>query len=136
LKVYWDTSAINALVSKPVWDRLDTDEHFTRLHMFSEFFSIMTGRGIQIKGQSARLIMSAKDAATWLRKFSGKIKLAEMEPNEMLNAFDKASAKGVLGRLVYDYGHVLAAEKAGVGLILTRNTADFAPLTSKTVQWP
>jgi len=104
--------------------------------MFSEFFSIMTGRGIQVKGQSARLVMSTTDAAIWLRKFSSKVKLVDLELSETLDAFEKAARKGVMGRRVYDYGHVLGAEKAGTDVILTRNTADFIPLTSQAVQWP
>ena len=59
MRLYWDTSAaINAIVSKQVWDRLNTDEHFTRLHLFSEVFATMTGRGIPVKdaaGNPARL---------------------------------------------------------------------------------
>jgi len=104
--------------------------------MFSEFFSIMTGRGIQVKGQSGRLVMSTADAATWLRRFSNRVKLVDLDLTETLDAFGKAAANGVIGRLVYDYGHILSAEKAGVDVILTRNTADFVPLTLKPVQWP
>lgn len=53
---YWDTSAIiNAAVSEVVQARLDRDEHFSRLHAFSEFFAIMTGRGIDI-GNNARAV--------------------------------------------------------------------------------
>jgi len=62
--------------------------------------------------------------------------LVDLELSETLDAFEKAARKGVMGRRVYDYGHVLGAEKAGADVILTRNTADFIPLTSQAVQWP
>jgi hypothetical protein len=49
MKVFWDTSAaVNALVSPQVWDRLNTGEHYARLHLFAEFFATMTGRGVSV----------------------------------------------------------------------------------------
>lgn len=141
MRFYWDTSAIiNALVSEEVWNRLQKDEHFTRIHSFSEFFAIMTGRGIEIpdeQGGSARAVMSAMDAAAWLRKFAGKIKLVELDLSEMLAGLDNASAKGVMGGRVYDYGHLMAAEKISSESLLTRNPGDFTSLKSKPkVEWP
>ena len=141
MKVYWDTSAaINALISKPVWDRLDTDEHFTRLHLLSEFFSTMTKRGVEVKdedGNSAKLVMSPKDAATWLRKFAGRVKLVELDLPETLDALDQTQAKSVSGGKVYDYGHSLAADKAGADVLLTRNAKDFQPLGGQArLEWP
>ena len=135
MKFYWDTSAaINALVSKPVWDRLDSGEHFTRLHLLSEFFSTMTNRGIEVKdkeGRSARLVMTARDAATWLRRFSGRIRLVELDRSETLDGLDQAQAKNISGPNVHDYGHALAADKAGADVLLTRNVKDFQPLGGK-----
>jgi hypothetical protein len=141
VKLYWDTSAaINAIVSKQVWDRLSADEHFTRLHLFSEVFATMTGRGIPVKdalGNPARLVMSARDATAWLRKFSGKVNLVELDLAETLDALDQAHGKGVQGGRVYDYGHAKAAAKSKADLILTRNTQDFQALVgSMRVEWP
>jgi hypothetical protein len=141
LKFYWDTSAaINALVSKPVWDRLHSEQHFTRLHLFSEFFSTMTGRGIPVKdrdGNPARFVMSATDATAWLKTFSERVVLVELDLAETLAALEKAEKQGIQGGSVYDYGHALAAAKAGVDVLLTRNTPDFQTLASfARVEWP
>lgn len=141
MSAYWDTSAIiNAVVSPKVSARLNTGEHYTRLHSFSEFFAIMTTRGIQAKDQDGnlnRVVLSQKSAATWLRKFSGRVKLVELNLEETLAAFDEAAAKSVQGGKVYDYGHALAAEKAGSAHLLTRNTKHFGGLTqSAKVEWP
>ena len=79
MKVYWDTSAaINAAVSAQVFNRLNSDEHCTRAHLFAEFFSTMTGRGIPVKdkdGNPARLMLTPNDAAAWLRTFSSKVRV-------------------------------------------------------------
>ena len=126
-------------MSEKVWDRLDGGEHFTRIHSFSEFFAIKTGRGIEIpdkEGVSARVVMPAVDAASWLRKFAGKIQIIDLDLSEMLTGFDKASAKGVMGGRVYDYGHLMAAERISSDLLLTRNPDDFTSLKPKpTIEW-
>jgi hypothetical protein len=100
----------------------------------------MTGRGIEVpdqRGGSARIVMSAKDAASWLRKFAGKIQIAELNLSDMLTGFDNASEKGVMGGRVYDYGHLMAAERISSDSLLTRNPDDFNSLKPKaTVEWP
>lgn len=81
--------------------------------------------------------MSAKDAASRLRKFSGKVQIVELQLQEMLSGFDNASAKGVLGGRVYDYGHLLAAERISSDSLLTRNPDDFTSLKpGPAVEWP
>jgi hypothetical protein len=45
---------------------------------------------------------------------------------------DAANSK-VQGARVYDYGHALAAVKAGADVVLTRNPSDFEGLTGKAV---
>ena len=79
MRVYWDTSAaINAAVSAQVFNRLKSDEHCTRAHLFAEFISTMTGRGIPVKdkdGNPARLMLTPNDAAAWLRTFSSKVRV-------------------------------------------------------------
>jgi len=140
VKSYWDTSAaINALVSTEVWSRLNTGEHFARLHLFFEFFATMTGRGISVKDQSgnpARLVLTPQDAAIWLRGFRTKVKLIDLDDTETLDALDKAQVRSVQGGRVYDYGHALAADKAQAHALLTRNTDDFSGLTEMPVKWP
>ena len=141
MSTYWDTSAIiNAVVSPKVSARLSTGEHYTRLHSFSEFFAIMTTRGIQAKdldGSLNRVVLSQTSVATWLRKFSGRVKLMELNLEETLTAFDEAAAKSVQGGKVYDFGHALAADEAGSAQLLTRNTKHFDGLTQNAkVEWP
>ena len=140
MKVYWDTSAaINALVSPEVFHRLDSDEHFARIHLLSEFFSVMTGRGIQVldqNGQPARMLLKAKDAATWLRTFAGKVRFVSLNEDETLDALDKAETLRIEGKKIYDYGHALGADKAGAEVLLTRDTQDFAGLTKARLEWP
>jgi hypothetical protein len=140
LKVFWDTSAaINALVSAQVFHRLDSDEHFARVHLLSEFFSVMTGRGIQVldqNGQPARMLLKSKDAATWLRTFAGKVTFVDLTAAEILDAMDRGDTLRIEGKRIYDYGHALGADKAGAELLLTRDTQDFAGLGKARIERP
>lgn len=141
MKVYWDASAvINAMISPKVEVRLQSDEHYTRPHAFAEFFATMTGRGITLPDANAnptRFKMSAQDASAWLRTFARRVNLVDLDLPELLDGLDRAQELGVQGAGVYDYGHVLAAEKAKADVILTRNVADFTPLAGTTkVEWP
>ena len=132
-KYYWDSSAmINAAVSDAVAERLDADAHLARVHNLSEFFAIMTGRGVEIRGLGARAVWSPKDASKWLRDFVSKVTIVELSAGEWLDGLDEAGPK-VLGARVYDYGHALAAVKAGADVVLTRNPSDFEGLTGKAV---
>jgi hypothetical protein len=141
LRTYCDTSAaINAFVSAKVSARLDTGEHYIRLHLLSEFFATMTGRGIPVKdadGHPAKLKLSDNDAAAWLRKFCARVTVVELGVEETLDAFDAAQKKNVQGGKVYDFLHAVAADKIGSVNLLTRNAKDFADLTSKAnIEWP
>jgi hypothetical protein len=132
-KYYWDSSAmINAAVSDAVAQRLDADAHLARAHNLSEFFAIMTGRGVELRGLGARAVWSPKDASKWLRDFASKVTIVELTAGELLDGLDEAGAK-VLGARVYDYGHALAAVKAGADVVLTRNPADFEGFTGTAV---
>ena len=132
-KYYWDSSAIiNAAVSDAVAERLETDVHLARAHNFSEFFAIMTGRGIEIPALGARAVWSSKDACKWLRGFASQVTMVEISAREWLDGLDAANSK-VQGARVYDYGHALAAVKAGADVVLTRNPSDFEGLTGKAV---
>jgi hypothetical protein len=132
-KYYWDSSAmINAAVSDAVAERLDADTHFARAHNLSEFYAIMTGRGVEIRGLRARAVWSPKDARKWLCDFASKVTIVELSAGEWLDGLDEAGSK-VLGARVYDYGHALAAVKAGADVFLTRNRSDFEGLTGRAV---
>ena len=100
----------------------------------------MTGRGITLPGANASLIrfkMSPKDAVTWLRTFSKRINIVDLGLPELLDGLGEADKLLIQGAAVYDYGHILAAQKAKADLILTRNVADFVPLAGTTkVEWP
>jgi hypothetical protein len=110
------------------------------MHTFYEVFATMTGRGIRVTdkdGQPGRLVMSAKDAAVWLRAFANRLHVVELDRPEVLDALDAASGRGVMGGLVYDYGHVQAAEKVGASKLLSRNGSDFQAVAAKvSVEWP
>ena len=54
--------------------------------------------------------------------------MVELSAVELLNGLDEAGSN-VLGARVYDYGHALAAVKAGADVVLTRNPSDFEGLT-------
>ncbi len=141
MKFYWDTSAaINAAVSPVVNARLAQGEHFARLHLFSEFFSIMIKRGILARDAQqnpVRVILDPDDAAQWLRDFSSKVTLTELNSEEILQGLARAKALNVTGPRVYDYGHALAAAKVGADLVLTRNEKDFQGLTGTArIEWP
>jgi hypothetical protein len=141
MRFFWDTSAaINAAVSCKVKARLEADEHLARAHLFSEFFSVMTGRGIPGKdtdGNPVRVTFDADDAARWLRDFAAKVRLVELDGAEILDALELARSRSVQGARVYDYAHALAAIKCNAEVVLTRNTKDFKGLTgSARLEWP
>jgi hypothetical protein len=140
LTTYWDTSAaINAVVSGKVAARLDKGDHFARLHLFSEFFATMTGRGLLFTdkaGTPTRVLFTPDDAAEWLREFAARVTLIELEEKEMLQALKEANAKSIRGGRVHDYVHALAADKARSDVLITRNTGDFTGLLKARVEWP
>ena len=113
---------------------------FSRSHTFSEFFSVMTGRGIGVtddSGQIFDLVLSPSLAAKWLRNFAAKVTVIEVDGPEILDALDKAESKRISGQGVFDYGHALAASKANVDVNLTRDVADFQRLAGVIrVEWP
>jgi hypothetical protein len=132
-KYYWDSSAmINAPVSDAVAGRLDADTHMARAHNLAEFFAIMTGRGIDMQELGARVVWSPKDARKWLRNFVSKVVIVEVSVGEWLDGLD-AVGSNVQGARVYDYGHALAAVKAGADVVPTRNPSDFEGLTGTAV---
>ncbi len=139
MRTYWDTSAaINAAISPEVFRRLNNGEHIARLHLLAEFFATMTGRGVEITdkaGNTARMVFSQNECASWLRSFAGKLECEELTKEEALNGLDKAQGLGVQGARVYDYWNVLVSEKANSDELITRNTRHFRGL-AKNVVWP
>jgi hypothetical protein len=138
---FWDSSAvINAMLSKSVFKKLDTDQHFIRYHVLFEVFSTFTGRGIPVTdalGQKERVTMLPSEVADWLRIFAKRVQFLELTTEETLTGLDDAERLRVMGGRVYDYGHALAAKKVKADVILTRNPDDFKGLTGKTkVEWP
>jgi hypothetical protein len=99
-KYYWDSSAmINAAVSDSVAERLDDDAHLARSHNLSEFFAIMTGRGVEIHGMGSQAVWSPGDATKWFRDFVSKVTIVELTPGEWLDGLHDAGSK-VLGARV------------------------------------
>jgi predicted nucleic acid-binding protein len=138
LKSYWDTSAvINAAISPEVLARLDKGEHVTRWHTFAEFFATLTGRGVPIPadGETVRFKLSGNECALWLRQFTDKISIVELDKMEVLEALDKAQSLGVQGGKIYDYFHAAASKKAKADELLTRNMDDFRGLADN-IGWP
>jgi hypothetical protein len=141
MKFFWDTSAaINAAISPTAAKRLDSGDHCARVHLFSEFFSTMTGRGIpsvDANGQPVRVVFDADEAAKWLRTFADRVTLIELDGRETLDGLDAAQARNVQGARVYDYAHALAAIKADADVVLTRNEKHFEGLTGMArIEWP
>lgn len=139
MRSYWDSSAIiNAAVSAKVLARLDSGNHFSRLHSLAEFFSIMTGRGILAsddENKPTRVVFAPQECAAWLREFASKVRFVELRESEVLAGLDDAQERGVQGARIYDYWHALAYKKARADELLTRNTDDFRGLADK-VTWP
>ena len=123
---------INAAVSVEVAERLDGGAHLARVHNLSEFFAVMTGRGVEIQGLGSRAILSPQDARKWLRDFVSKVTIVEVAAEEWLEGLDEAGPKAV-GARVHDYGHALAAVKGKADVVLTRNPSDFEGLTGTAV---
>lgn len=99
----------------------------------------MTGRGIEVKDQQdqpARFILTADDAAKWLRAFTAKVVFVDLTGDEMLDGLDGANKKCVQGGKVYDFGHALVADKAQADELITRNAVDFSGLTKASLEWP
>ena len=56
---------------------------------------------------------------------AGRLKFVHLSENEILEALDKAQARGVRGGRVHDYMHALAADKAKADALLTADANDF-----------
>src|SRR5438045_2114825 len=100
----------------------------------------MTGRGVMgrdANGQPIKVLFEGNDAAEWLKQFSSKVALVELDCTESLAALAKAQAMSVQGAQVYDYAHALAAVQAKADVVLTRNERHFKGLTGRArIEWP
>ena len=121
MKAYWDSSALIESVSdRNLEGRLVADSGYTRTHTLAEIFSALTGK--------LHIRLEAKEAAKTIRAMAGRLELINLTEGEILDALDKAQARGVRGGRVHDYLHALAAAKAGAAVLLTTDRNDFESL--------
>ena len=136
MKIYWDSSALfNALASKTVFDRFDSDEHITRSHGFAEVFSHLTGRGLPMK-DGTRQNVSPADAAKMLSTLAKRLSLRDLSGAETLAAIEMADKRGIQGARIHDLLHARAAVLAGAEKILTRDGAFRSLGESINTEWP
>ncbi len=97
----------------------------------------MTGRGVLVtrEGTIFRAKQTPRDCANWLREFTDKVEVVELDKADVLDALDNAQSLDVQVGHVYDYLHALASRKAKADELLTRNTDDFKELAHNPV-WP
>src|SRR5947208_9608226 len=113
MKIYWDSSALlNALASKRVFDRLDSDEHTTRSHGFVEVFSHLTGRGLPMK-DGTRQRVSPADAFKMIAALANRLSCRDLSSAETLAAIEMAEKRGVQGARIHDLLHARAASLGG-----------------------
>lgn len=141
MRFFWDTTAvINASVSPDVAARLSAGEHYVCVHLFAEFFSVMTGRGISgwdADGHPVRVTLDPDDATRWLCEFASRVQTVELDGSELLEGLKRARQRNVFGARVYDYVHALAAIKCGAEVLLTRNPKHFEGLAGAArLEWP
>jgi hypothetical protein len=116
---YWDSSALIEMMSDPVLEaKFLAQGGFTRTHTLTEMFSALSGGNFHIR-------VPANDAARMVRAAAGHLQFINLSENEILDALDKAQARGVRGGRVHDYMHALAAHKAKADALLTADLNDF-----------
>jgi hypothetical protein len=94
---------------------------YTRAHTLTEMFSALSGGNFRIR-------VPANDAARMVRAVDGHLQFVNLTEDEILDALDKAQARGVRGGRVHDYMHALAASKAKADALLTADANDFNEL--------
>ena len=136
MKIYWDSSALfNALASKTVFDRFDSDEHITRSHGFAEVFSHLTGRGLPMK-DGTRQKVSPADAAKMLSTLAKRLSLRDLTGAEMLAAIEMADKRGIQGARIHDLLHARAACFGEAQKILTRDGGFSSLGEAISTEWP
>lgn len=136
MKAYWDSSALlNALVSKPVFDRLQGGEHITRSHGYIEVFSHLSGRGLPMK-DGTRQRTTPEDAARMIVSLAKHFSTRDLTSGETLDVVSAASKRGVQGARIHDLLHARAAALSGAEVLLTRDRG-FASLGEQLrTEWP
>ena len=136
MKIYWDSSALfNALASKTVFDRFDSDEHITRSHGFAEVFSHLTGRGLPMKDGTRQKVGPA-DAAKMLSTLAKRLSLRDLSGAETLDAIEVADKRGIQGARIHDLLHARAACLSGAQKILTRDGGFSSLGEAINTEWP
>ncbi len=136
MKIYWDSSALfNALASKTVFDRFDSDEHITRSHGFAEVFSHLTGRGLPMK-DGTRQKVSPADAAKMLSTLAKRLSLRDLSGAETLAAIEMADKRGIQGARIHDLLHARAACLGGAQKVLTRDGGFSSLGEAINTEWP
>ena len=116
---YWDSSALIEMLSDSALEaQLLAEGGYTRTHTLAEMFSALSGGNFHIR-------VPANDAARMVRAVAERLRFVNLSEVEILNALDKAQARGVRGGRVHDYLHALAADKAKADALLTADINDF-----------
>jgi len=122
VKTYWDSSAlVAATLDGRTRQLLASGGGITCSHALSEVFSTLTGSRLGFR-------VDADEVVALLREMLETLKLMDLRPDEIMEALAEARSRGVRGGQVHDYLHAVAARKAGCGVVLTLNKADFAGL--------
>jgi predicted nucleic acid-binding protein len=121
MKPYWDSSALVQTTSDlELETRLHQEGGYTRSHTLTEVFSALTGK--------MHIRLEARAAAKAVRAMAARLQFVNLSEEEILDALDKAQARGIRGGRVHDYVHALAAAKAKAGALLTADRNDFENL--------
>jgi predicted nucleic acid-binding protein len=89
-------------------------------HALTETFSTLTGGRLAIR-------VSAADAAMLIRtQLAPRLSITVLRSEDVLDALDDSTRRGIRGGAIYDYLHLLAARKAGAKRIYTLNVTDFS----------
>jgi predicted nucleic acid-binding protein len=121
MKAYWDSSAlIETVQDANLYSKLKQEGAFTRTHTLAETFSILSG--------TTRFRASANDAAATIKGLAQYLDFVDVSSAEVIEALEKAEARGVRGGRVHDYIHALAAKKSGAKTLVAMDKNDFTGL--------
>jgi predicted nucleic acid-binding protein len=127
MKTYWDAAAlVEACFDAELRSRLRLERGVTRNHALAETFSVLTSGRVRMR-------LSPSAAASIIDDLVTDLDFIELTTDEIRTCFKAAQAKGVRGGRVHDFLHIAAAEKAGVGELITLDQNDFDGL-SQTVK--
>ena len=136
MKTYWDSSALlNALSSRPVFDRFDSGHHITRSHGYVEVFSHLSGRGLPMRDGSRQKVTPG-DAATMIASLAKRLSTRDLTIEETLAVVEIAEERGVQGARIHDLLHARAARFAEVDVVLTRDGSFKSLGENLKTEWP